>query len=393
MHKRLYITVALVLLLTSANAQTGLDKVLSEIERNNKSLISEKQYWEMQKLSYKTGLNPDNPKIDYEHLPGRPEGAGTQKDFSVTQAFDFPTSYGKRRNVSSQQIVQSDLQYSSFRQQLLMDAKRLCIDYAYRQSLQIELNKRLENANSLLDAVNRKTEQGESSILDLNKIKLLQLEIRNQVALNEIDIKTLQHRLDEMNGGTAIDLSQVRYPPLPAIPPFETLDSLIEANDPVVKNVKQEKEISKQQVQLAKSITLPKFEGGYHRQSILGQTYQGFHVGMTIPLWENQNRVKTEQARLAHAEFQITEHRTRHYYENKQLYEQYLHWQKTVDEYQHILNAANNEQLLNKAYNAGELSFIEYLMEVRYFYDANEKLKSAERELHRVVSELYKYSL
>ncbi|MEX1241108.1 MAG: TolC family protein [Cyclobacteriaceae bacterium] len=252
---------------------------------------------------------------------------------------------------------------------------------------------RLQNANTLLDAINKKTDQGESNILDLNKVRLLQLEIKNQAELNATEIKTLQHKLDELNGGVPLELSQVDYPDISVIPPFEILDSLIEANDPVVKAVKQEREITGEQVELTRSLALPKFEGGYHQQSILGQKYQGFHVGMTIPLWENKNRVKTELARLASSEFQIKEHRTRHYYENKQLYEYYTHWNKTFKEYESILANANNEQLLNRAFQAGQLSLIEYLMEVRYFYDANEMLKFSEREYHRTLAELYKFQL
>jgi outer membrane protein, heavy metal efflux system len=388
-----YVIFVAVFALSSANAQTGFEKVLSEIERNNKSLASEKQYRETQKLSYKTGLNPENPKVDYERLPGTPEGAGTQKDFSVTQGLDFPTSYGRKRSVSNEQITQSDLQFSVFRQEILLEAKRACIDYVYRKTLQAQLDKRLQDANALLEATNRKTVQGESNILDLNKIKLLQLEIKNETELNATELKTLQHKLDELNGGSPLVISEFGYPVISPLPAFETLDSLIEANDPVVKTVKQEREINKEQVGLTRSLTLPKFEGGYHQQSILGQKYKGFHVGMTIPLWENKNRVKTEQARVMLSEFQITEHRNKHYYENKQLYEQYLHWHKIFSEYQSILGSANNEELLSKAVEHGQISLIEYLMEVRYFYDALGKYLETERELHHTVATLYKFQL
>ncbi len=391
--KKATIILISVLAVIHVKAQSGLDKILSEVERNNKSIAAEKQYLEAQKLSFKTGLNPENPRIEYDRLPGSPEGAGTQQDFSVTQPFDFPTSYGKRRVVSGEQITQAELQVSVFRQQLLLDAKLAGIDYIYRTKLQKELVKRLQNANTLLEAINKQTEQGESNILDLNKIKLLQLEIKNQSDLNETSQRTLQHQLDELNGGIPLDLSQIEYPALSDLPDFEFLDSLIEANDPEVKAVEQRRDVNKEQVELTRSMTLPKLEGGYHQQSILGQKYQGFHLGMTIPLWENKNRVKTERARLVHSEYQITEHRTEHHYRNKQLYEQYLHWLNTFNAYQTILTSANNEALLNKAFQAGQLSLIEYLMEVRYFYDANEKLKAAEKELHRTIAELYKFQL
>lgn len=238
-----------------------------------------------------------------------------------------------------------------------------------------------------------KTAQGESNVLDLNKVKLLQLEIRNQAALNVTELKTLQHKLAEMNGGIDIDISSLDYPTVTSILDFETLDSLSEANDPVVKIVKQEREVSKEQVELTRSLSLPKLLGGYRQQSILGQRYQGVRVGVTIPLWENKNKVREQQARLAFTEFQITVHRTEHYYANKQRYEEYLHWKKVSSDYKEILSTSNNEQLLSRALNAGQISLIEYLMEVKYFYDAIDKSLAAEQELHTSISRLYKFQL
>jgi outer membrane protein TolC len=377
----------------TAFSQDGIELLLKEVEKNNKSLIAEKQYWEAQKLSYKTGLTPDNPKAEIDYMVGRPEGAGNQRDFVVTQGFDFPTSYAKKKNVSNQQIVNAEYQLSAFRQQILLEAKLLCIQYIFRNKLNVELQKRLINSGRLLTATKQQTDQGEASILDLNKIKLLQLEIKNQADLNATELKTIQHKLDELNGGVPLNMSTLSSAVVFNLPPFEELDSLIEANDPVVKSVKQEMEISSKQLSLAKSLTLPKLEGGFHQQSILGQKYEGVHFGMTIPLWENKNRVKTQQAKLIHRELAIQEHRTQHYFENKQLYEQYLHWKNTYTEYRAILTSANNEELLNKALEHGQINLIEYLMETRYFYDAINRFLESEKELESTIATLLKFQL
>lgn len=392
MNQASYVVVAL-LTVGTATAQTEIDRVLAEVERNNKSLSTEKQYWEAQKVSYKTRLNPENPTVEYDHLPGRPEGAGTQKDFSITQRLDFPTSYGKRRSVSNKQAGKADLEFQAARQQVLYEAKLLCLNYIYRKKLETELKKRMQNASTLREAITRQTQQGEASILDLNKIKLVQLEIENQADLNATTLATLQQQLDEMNGGDPIDLSGLDYPILDAIQPFETLDSLIEANDPEVKAIHQQKEINQGQVALTRSMALPKLQGGYHQQSILGQKYQGFHVGMTIPIWENKNRVKFEKAHLLFSELRIAEHRNMHHYRNKQVYEQYVYWQKTLAEYQQILESANSEALLTKAFQAGQISIIEYLMEIRFFYDAILRSLEAEKAMHTQGATLHKFQL
>jgi outer membrane protein, heavy metal efflux system len=387
------VTALIVCSTVSSIGQTSIDQLLKEIERNNKSIIAEKQYWEAQKLSYKTGLTPDNPKAEFDYMVGRPEGAGNQRDIVVIQGFDFPTSYGKRKSLSNEQIGNVDNQMNAFRQQILLNAKLLCIELVYRSKSQDQLKQRLYNADKLLAATNRQLDRGETNILNVNKVRLLQLEIKNESDLNASAIKTIQHKLDELNGGMPLNTSGIGLSSEIALQPFEEIDSLIEANDPVVKSIKQEKEIAARQLSLARSLALPKLEGGYHQQAILGQKYEGFHFGMTIPLWENKNRVKTQQAKLVFSELAIQEHRTQHYFENKQLYEQYSHWRNTFTEYQAILGSANNEELLGKALEHGEINLIEYLMETRYFYDAIDKSMTAERELHSSVARLLKFQL
>jgi outer membrane protein, heavy metal efflux system len=387
------LTAIMLCLSVSSFAQTSIDQLLKEVERNNKSIIAEKQHWEAQKISYKTGLTPDNPKAEIDYMVGRPEGAGNQRDIVVTQAFDFPTSYAKRKSFSNEQIENVENQVNAFRQEVLLEAKLLCIEFIYRTKLNEQLKERLNNADRLLTATNQQIERGETSILNVNKVKLLQLEIRSQSDLNATEIKTIQHKLDELNGGNPLNTSGIVLSPEVVLQPFEEIDSLIEANDPVVKSIKQEKEISATQLSLTKSLSLPKLEGGYHQQAILGQTYEGFHFGVTIPLWENKNKVKTQRARLMFSEFAIQEHRTQHYFENKRLYEEYLNWRNTYSQYRDILESANNEELLGKALQHGEINLIEYLMETRYFYDAINRSLEAEKELQNSIARLLRYQL
>lgn len=387
------IILLLLLPYTQGFAQSSIHNVLQEIEKNNKSLQSEKQYWEVEKLSYRTGLNPENPKAEYDYLPGSPTAAGNQTDISISQSFDFPTAYGKRKNVSKEQIQQAEYKFQVTRHEILLEAKLVCLELVHRNKLSEQLSQRLTSANNLLQATNQKATQGETSVLDLNKIKLLRLETKNDLERNEMAVVNLKQKLTELNGNVVPDVSALTYPLLQTLPTFETLNSLIEANDPITRVYQQDVNISTEQVVLSKSITLPKFEAGYHYQAILGQRYQGIHLGTSIPLWENRNKVKAQQARLTFNEIQVQEHRLRYQSQNKRVYESFLHWQNTVNEYQELLTASNNELLLGKALEAGQISLIEYLVEVRYLYDAVERFLVAEKELHTSISILYKFQL
>ncbi|MGZ5446275.1 MAG: TolC family protein, partial [Thermoanaerobaculia bacterium] len=58
---------------------------------------------------------------------GTPAGAGTQKDFSITQQFDFPTVYGKKARLAQAKIEQNTFVQKNAEQEILLEAKKLLI--------------------------------------------------------------------------------------------------------------------------------------------------------------------------------------------------------------------------------------------------------------------------
>jgi outer membrane protein, heavy metal efflux system len=117
-------------------------------------------------------------------------------------------------------------------------------------------------------------------ILDVNKTKLQLHGIKSDVDLTRNERQSLLTKLTELSGGTPQQPLDTIYPVLPVIPDFETLDSTIEANDPLIKIYEHEKLIQHKQIALQKAMNFPKLEAGYHSQGILGQSYRGFHSGI-----------------------------------------------------------------------------------------------------------------
>ena len=227
----------------------------------------------------------------------------------------------------------------------------------------------------------------------MNKAKLQLLNLQNDFRLNTSQINQLKQKLTELNGGTTITFTDTVYSLIPSIPDFQTLESTIEANDPVLKSFQQQKEIRLKQVQLSKALTLPKMESGYRSQAILGQKYQGVHFGITIPMWENKNTVKLQKAEVLFSKLQVEQHKNQHYHEIQQLYEKYQNLKTTLEEYQQLITILNNTELLDKALKLGEISSIQYFMEISYFYNSYDKYLQLEKEYHQVIAELYKYQL
>lgn len=375
-------------------AQTGLETVLSDIARNNKTLQTQAKYWDAQKLQYNTGITLYDPVVSYDYMRGTPNAiAGNQTDITVVQRFDFPSVYGKKKKLANEQSKQSDFSMTANRQKILLEAKIICIELVYRNKLQQKIEERKTKTEKFLTDFQTKLNKGEGNVLDVNKAKLQLIEINKDYQLNISSINQLTQKLTELNGGMEVAFTGTDYPDYMPLPPFEELEKEIENNDPVRKYLEQQKVISQKQIEVTKALTLPKFEAGYHYQGILGQNFHGARIGVSIPIWENKNRVKQSQAELSVAEVQLNEHSNEHYYDVKQLYEKYINLQKTVNDYQNVLSNINSVQLLDKALSFGEITTIQYFLEASYFYTATNSYLQAEREYYEVIAELYRYQL
>ena len=387
------IILPLLILTLNLNAQTTIDSVLSNIATNNKTILANVKYWEAKKLEFKTGLTPYNPKIDYDYLNGSPATAGNQTDFVVNQSFDFITAYSKKKQLSNEQIAQAEFQMFSTRQDVLLAAKIICMELVYRNKFQSEVTKRKQNTDKWLTDFQTRLDKGEGNILDVNKAKLQLIEINASFQGNLSAINQLNQKLTELNGGNFIEFKDTVYSQLPTLPDFETLETEIEANDAVRKYLEQEKVIGEKSLELSKAMALPKLETGYRYQAILGQKFQGIHLGMTIPLWENKNKVKAQQANMVFNDFNLQDHRNEHYYDIKQKYEKQSNLRITLTDYETLFGSLNNVALLDKSLSLGQISSIEYFMEMTYYYNALKNYLLTEKEYHQTIAELYKYTL
>jgi outer membrane protein, heavy metal efflux system len=385
-------TTLLILGINEAKAQS-LDSVLNLVRSQNKTLKAHQSETEASKMAYRTGLNPENPTAEYEILFGTPKDAGNQQDFALTQRFDFPTSYAYRKQASNEKIKQADYIAKAKGQELLLNVKLDWLSWVYQNQLAASYTERVMAAERLHNAYQKKMTAGDGNILDFNKVKLLLLETRTQLKRTEQQIEQLKQRFVNYTGGKLLGVTAKDYPAAPVIPSFQELDSLIEAGDPLLKIYEAQTRIALKETELNKSLSLPGLAAGYHSQSILGQKYQGIHLGLSIPLWEKKNTVKQKKLEQLAAADRMADHRLEHMQENRVYYQQYEEATYLLKEYKSLLDQLKSEQLLDKALQFGEISVIQYYNEVLSLYKTRDAYLEYGLQQQQAIARLYRFML
>ncbi len=128
--KRIYIITLLVgVLIFNMKGQSILPQVLSEIESNNKILKASKQASQVKKIDARTGIYPSGLDIEFEQMFGnKASGNKKESELTITQGFDFPTSYYQRNKIANIKSEQAEMQFNISRQNILLEAKQLCAE-------------------------------------------------------------------------------------------------------------------------------------------------------------------------------------------------------------------------------------------------------------------------
>ncbi|MDR3261202.1 MAG: TolC family protein [Tannerella sp.] len=371
-----------------ATAQTGYDAVLKEIETNSIALKALREQTDAQKLENRTGIFSADPEVSFNYLWGNPSGIGNRTDFSVTQSFDIPTITGMRSQIAAGQNNLAELQYQSERINLLLEAKHDCIELIYHNALKKELNVRLRHAVMLADGYKERLERGDINQLEYNKVLLNLSSVQGEIARTDVERNALLSELKRLNGGVNVTLEEAHYGEVTFPADFEDWYALAEQKNPVLEYVRQETEIGKKRVSLSKAMGWPTFSAGYMSEKIVGQQYQGITLDISIPLWENRNRVRQAKAAVRAAETRQTDRKQQFYSRLRTLYDRANGLRLVAEGYRKALATLNNTELLKKALDAGEISLLDYTVEIGLYYDTVNRTLDAERDFQKAFAEL-----
>ena len=390
MKKIIIALISLTAFQINLSAQNNIDSVLAQIERNNTTLAALQKRANADKIGNKRGNYLQNPEIEFNYLWGN-EVTGNRTDFSAKQTFDFPTAYGYKNQISNIKNEQVELEYQKQRKELLLNARLICYDLIYTNALKLELTNRLNHAQSIADAYKSKFEIGETNILEYNKAQLNWLNLSKTMESLTIEQEALQAELTLLNGGVPVNLTENEFQVIVLPTDFEQWYVQAEQINPLLNWLKKEVELMQKQISLNKALSMPKFQAGYMSESLIGQDFKGITVGLSIPLWENKNTVKYAKANAISLDNMAADNKIQLYSHLKMLHTKSISLQKSANDYKSKLASFNNSELLRKALDKGEISLINYMVELSIYYESVNNLLELERDLNKAIAELNQY--
>ena len=385
------VSCALLALTGEVQAQSGIEQVLKNIEANNKELQANAQLITSQKLEAKTDNNLPDPTLSYAHLWG--DKNETIGELVVSQSFDFPSLYATRNKLNRLKAGAFDSQADVFRQEKLLLAKEVCLDIIMLRQQKHILEERLRNAEELAKMYAKRLQTGDANALETNKINLELLNVKTETSLNETALRNKLQELNTLNGNIPVVFEESTYPATPFPADYQILKSEVLSADRTLMAFNNESLVARKQIAVNKSQWLPKLELGYRRNTETGTPFNGVVVGFSFPLFENRNKVKIAKAQALNIDLQKDNATLQVESELAQLYREAKTLHTSMEEYRKTFQAQQDLALLKQALTGGQISMIEYFVEVSVIYQSHQNYLQLENQYQKAMARIYKSKL
>ena len=382
---RRYIPVAAALLLClGAGAQSSQD-IISKVEANNLSLKALQQQIAAETEDNLASAALTDPSMEFGYLFGL-EGMN-KHTLSVRQSFDFGALSGARKTAALTRNELLALEYRAARRDVLTRARTLLAEITYYNALIEEYSIRLDYARQVEQAYRTGCEQGEFSILELRKASVSLAEAEGLLELAQVERFALVSELTALNGGESIEIVSSEQERVMIPGSFDEWIGSAEQSS-VLEYVRKQVSLSEQQLKLTRNETMPNITIGYMEEVLPIEAFRGPTIGISIPLWSSSRKVSSAKAQVQAAKAQEKNVYAEFYAQAKALYNKALRLGETSNKYNSLTAPEESLRDLKTALDAGEISLIDYIAELSFYYDTRELALRTERDYLIAVAEL-----
>lgn len=318
-------------------------------------------------------------------------------NITIMQTLPFPTAMGAQRKLAEERVTGSVLQKQISENELAYQVKQAYYHLWYLLEYRALLHYQDSLYRNFSRAADLRYQTGETRLLEKTTANTQAMEIQNQLRQVEYDQQSWLAILRSLvHDATAV-------PDFPGSLSPRAADTTRQySNNPQLAWQQQAVQVAIQEKRVLKNNALPDLMVGYFNQTLIGiplaeagstasssDRFQGFSVGLQIPLW-----FLPQHARIKSAEVGRARQQTLLEWQHQQLSGS---WQQAIQQYEKFnssvayyrASALPNAEMISvqadKAYKAGEVGYLEYLLALRqslqireaYLKDLNQFNQSA----------------
>ena len=372
---------------------TPFDEALAEVIGNNLSVRAEASRAQIETENILGENTLEAPEVSFSRVWGSRKEYGNKWSLGVSQSFDWPGVYAARREAARTARSASQYMLESTLLDLRQEVRTLFIDIIHNTQL-IEMQTELVDRMNQMEAYYKKAaEAGAETRLDYNKTVIERIAVHRELHTLEAQRSTLMSTLSTLNGGKDIDGIIAKLGnayPITRVP--ESIDkTVIMKRDPQYAAALAGVAAAKSMVKVEKRSRIPGFSIGYEHESEGDENFNGFSIGLTLPVWGRGHQIKAStleaEASLMDAELALTRRVAEMNGDRKQL-DTLRH---IMDEYEPVVNEKSNYELLHKALKAGQITFLTYIEESNYFIAAKRDYLDTLYEYNLILTRLARY--
>jgi cobalt-zinc-cadmium resistance protein CzcA len=355
-----------------------LDQALDIALKNNQLIQSAEVRVDYFKQMKKTST--DIGKLSANWMHGQYNSILQDNNLTFTQSIPFPTVLGNQRKLGHEQVIGAVKGLSVVKNELTFEVKSSFYQLQYVEALRLLIFSQDSLFEDFARASSLRYKTGESNLLEKTTAESQLMDVKNQAALNLADIGIAKTRLQALLK-FEVPVSVVGSLHKRELP--QALDSISVVANPQLNYLQHQAVISRQAKITERSRMLPDLNFGYFNQSLIGvqningqdqsfnssNRFQGFQLGLSIPLWFAPQAARSKAA--AFAELEATKNAD-HF--KTTLTSTFTQAHQELSKYLSSLNYYENSALKNanliltqskKSFRAGEIGYIEYLQSLK----------------------------
>lgn len=369
--------------------KSGWESWMAQIAQNNTTLKALHRQMQASVLANGSNLCLPDPEAEVAYLVGTPKGVPNRTNVSLTQSLDWDVLLGRRRALAK---ANNQVAYNDYRlavQQVLTEADEQFTSLVYYNKLCGELSQRQTLAEEIERLYQQKFERGDINQLEVNKVRLNASVCRADWARANNERQQILANLQRLNGGQTVAFTDTVYPLAgKALPPLVDFQSAL-AGSLAVQTAQAAVAQSEAEIKVAKAEGLPALTVGFQGEYIKQNNYSGLSLGFSVPIWGNsRKKIRKAEAELAANRLTVDDVIYQERAQVAKLYVSAQQLQQAANALQKDMQLMNNDQLLRRSLELGQISLLDYLLELSFYYTARTSQLEAERDAQLAVSAL-----